>query len=123
MTVKKICIASTSKPLGGYVQKRLEELGAKENILLAHDNETLNNCLDCLQELNRRLTRRDMAVIGLICEEMDNETIAVTLTVKEQTIKNRRRGIYTKLNVTNTVGLIKCLFRRGVISVSDFLAS
>ena len=77
--------------------------------------------IDYLPETNVRLTHRDMQVIDLICDEMDNKTIADTLGLDIQTVRNRRSNIYAKINVTNTVGLLKFVFRKNIKDFNEFV--
>ena len=70
-----------------------------------------------------KLTNRDMEIIHLMLKGLDNNKIAVTLDIKLQSVKNRRDTIYHKLQVTNIVGLIKQLLRKGLIDLNDFMAS
>ena len=78
---------------------------------------------DFLPESNNDLSDRDMEVVSLICEEMENKEIGETLNIKEQSVKNRRSKIYAKANVRNTVGLLKYLFRKRIVDFNDFLTS
>ena len=64
------------------------------------------------------LTVKDMEIIHLIFEELDNKKIAETLNLKIQTVKNRRTAIYRKLQVNNIVGLIKTLVEKGVLTIN-----
>jgi len=85
-------------------------------------NEIKADNLDFIPESSEQLTIRDMQIIDLLCEEMDNKEIGETLHIKEQSVKNQKSKIYKKFNVKNTVGLLKCLLRKNIIDVSDFLA-
>jgi len=93
----------------------------KGNMVVPPDIE--DDKKDVLPETSEKLTPRDLEIIHLLLEEMDNRTIAETLNVKEQAVRNRRSMIYAKVNVDNIVGLIKCLFRKKIITVNEFLAS
>jgi len=70
-----------------------------------------------------KLTKHELRVINLIMEGMNNEEIGKTLNIKLQTVKNERSRIYAKTNASNTVGLIKYLFRSETINYKDFVAS
>ena len=75
------------------------------------------NTADYLDSAN--LTRRDMEIIHLIFEELGNKEIAETLDIKVQTVRNYRSAIYRKLQVNNTVGLIKTLVEKGVVTIDE----
>ena len=62
-------------------------------------------------------TSRDMEIIHLTFEELGNKEIAETLDIKVQTVRNYRAAIYRKLQVNNTVGLIKTLVEKGVVTI------
>ena len=72
---------------------------------------------------SNNLTCRDMEIVHLIIEGLENDEIAKALCLKEQSVKNRRRAIYDKLHVTNTVGLLKQTIRKGLVGIEEFLAS
>jgi len=57
----------------------------------------------------------------LILQEKDNNAIAAALDLAPQTVKNRRMGIYEKLHVKNSVGLVKEVLGRGLMTVEEFL--
>ena len=79
---------------------------------------------DCIMPANtNNLTFRDMEIVHLIIAGLENSEIGDALHLKEQSVKNRRAAIYAKLQVTNTVGLLKQIIRRGLIDVDEFLAS
>jgi len=85
--------------------------------------ELEDNERDFLREPDENLTNRDMELIDLILEEMDNKEIAEALNRGDSTVRNRRSDIYAKVNVKSTIGLLKYLFRRKVITFNDFVAS
>jgi DNA-binding NarL/FixJ family response regulator len=53
------------------------------------------------------LSKREVEVLRLIAEENTNETIANKLSISKRTVDTHRQNIMFKLNVRNTVGLIK----------------
>ena len=77
---------------------------------------------DYIAEIDENLTERDLELITLICQEMDNKEIGKTLKIKVQSVKNRRSKMYAKVNVKNCIGLVKYLFRKKMLDVNDFMA-
>lgn len=123
--IKRLIHAGTD----GYLNARQgrpifrEELRQAISGKLVIPPEIESDGLDYLPESKIRLTPGDMKLVDLICEEMDNKGIARALNLADQTVRNRRADLYAKLNVNNTIGLLKCLFRKGILNLNDFLAS
>jgi DNA-binding NarL/FixJ family response regulator len=67
------------------------------------------------------LTDRDMEIVHLIIYGYENREIADSLNLKLQSVKNRRRAIYDKLHVTNTVDFLRQIIIKGVIDLEEFL--
>ncbi len=57
--------------------------------------------------LKKKLTRREQEVLELITKAMNNKEIAEQLYISDQTVGVHRKNIMRKLNVRNTVNLIK----------------
>ncbi len=57
--------------------------------------------------LKKKLTRREQEVLELITKAMNNKEIAEKLYISDQTVGVHRKNIMRKLNVRNTVNLIK----------------
>ncbi len=64
----------------------------------------------------RTLTRREREVLGLVVQALDNQQIARTLHVAEQTVRNYVSTIYAKLGVANRMDVLKI-----VDTVTQFL--
>jgi DNA-binding NarL/FixJ family response regulator len=47
------------------------------------------------------LTERDLAILGLLGQGLDNQAIAERLMLSEKTIRNRLSALYERLNVAN----------------------
>jgi len=56
--------------------------------------------------VSRRLTKRELEVIGLMVEGLSNREIAERLSLSEQTVKNHVARIMDKLEVRNRVELV-----------------
>jgi DNA-binding NarL/FixJ family response regulator len=61
------------------------------------------------------LTRRETEILHLIIEEKTNQQIADKLFLSLRTIENHRFSLFQKLNVNNTVGLVKVAIQLGLI--------
>lgn len=59
------------------------------------------------QNVESKITEREMEVLQLILEEMDNQQIADKLCISIRTVENHRYNLLQKLDVKNTVGLVK----------------
>ena len=108
----------------GYLDVRKGRAAFKKELKSVLSEEKLNvsqlsmldkSTTDYLE--SAKLTNRDMEIIHLIFEELDNKEIAETLDIKVQTVRNYRAAIYRKLQVNNTVGLIKTLVEKGLVTI------
>lgn len=61
------------------------------------------------------LTKREKEVLQLILAENNNKQIADKLFLSERTIENHRFNLQQKLNVKNTIGLMKIAMQLGLI--------
>jgi len=63
---------------------------------------------------NRKLTPREIEVLKLIAEEKGNQEIADSLFISIRTVDTHRRNLLDKLQVKNTVGLVRYAIREGL---------
>lgn len=61
------------------------------------------------------LTRREQEILKLIVQELSNQEIAEKLVVSLRTIENHRYNLQQKLNIKNTVGLVKVAIEMGLV--------
>ena len=61
------------------------------------------------------LTEREKEILQLICQELTMKEIADRLSISENTMRNHRVNIMEKINVKNTVGLIKYAYETGLL--------
>lgn len=66
-----------------------------------------------------KLTNRELDVLRLVCKEMTNQQIAERLYISERTVHGHRANLMNKLNVANTVGLVKFAIRYKYIDPED----
>ena len=114
----------------GYLDMRQDKCGFNKDLKCALTGKTViphqfaGMTFDCVMPAHsNNLTFRDMEIVHLILEDLENKEIAKVLHLNEQSVKNRRRAIYDKLQVTSIVGLLKQTFRKRLIGLEEFLAS
>lgn len=67
---------------------------------------------------NLQLTKREMEVLGLICQERTSAEIADELFISIRTVENHRKSLLTKTDVRNTAGLIIYAIRNQLIDIN-----
>ena len=68
---------------------------------------------------NHRITPREQEVLHLIAHEHSSKEIARKLYVSYETINSHRKNIMTKLEVSNTAGMVRAAFENGILSVGQ----
>jgi len=61
-----------------------------------------------------RLSRREIEIIQLICDQLTNEEISKKLFLSKRTIDNHRQNILNKLGMNNTAGLVRFAVENGL---------
>lgn len=61
------------------------------------------------------LTDREEEILKLIVRELTSKEIAAQLFISERTVEVHRKNLMRKVNCTNTVGLIKYAYSKGLI--------
>lgn len=61
------------------------------------------------------LTRREKEILIMIVQELSNQEIAEKLFISLRTVENHRFNLQQKLNVKNTVGLVKIAIQMGLV--------
>jgi DNA-binding NarL/FixJ family response regulator len=61
------------------------------------------------------LTRRELEVLHLVAQAMNNKEIAQRLFISDQTVSVHRKNIMRKLGVSNTAGLIKAAYDNSLL--------
>jgi len=59
------------------------------------------------KDINAILSKRELQVLRLICDEFNNAEIAAKLFLSVSTVETHRKNLISKLGVNNTVGLVK----------------
>jgi DNA-binding NarL/FixJ family response regulator len=61
------------------------------------------------------LTRREKQILQMVVQELSNQEIADRLFISLRTVENHRFNLQQKLDVKNTVGLVKIAIQMGLI--------
>lgn len=65
-----------------------------------------------------QLTKREIEVLNLICQERTSAEIADELFISTRTVENHRKSLLTKTGVRNTAGLIIYAIRNQLIDIN-----
>jgi len=65
------------------------------------------------------LTKREKEIMKLIAEGLSNLQTSERLHISLRTVETRRRNIMQKLNLRNSIDLVKYAFRHGIIGLSE----
>lgn len=65
------------------------------------------------------LTERENDVIGLICEGLQNKSIAERLSISETTVRHHLTSIFAKLEVDNRLELVIYAYRHGLTKIPN----
>ena len=63
------------------------------------------------------LTKREVEILGLICEELTVKEIGNQLFLSKQTIHTHRKNLMRKMKVKNAVGLVKYAIQNRIVSI------
>lgn len=67
--------------------------------------------------VGQNLTKRELEVLKLITDEKSNKEIANILFISKRTVDAHKRNLLEKLQVKNTVGLVKHAIKLGLIDL------
>ncbi len=67
--------------------------------------------------VSRLLTTREKEILRLIAMEMTNDEIAGQLHVAKRTVDTHRQNLIHKLQVKNTVGLVKAALKLNLVEI------
>lgn len=70
------------------------------------------------KEQTEELTKREIEVLKLICEEYTNKEIADQLSLSSRTVEGHRQNIIVKTGCKNTVGLVIYAIEHQIIDVT-----
>ncbi len=63
------------------------------------------------------LSRREMEVLQLVCEEYSNADIAERLHISPRTVEGHRQRIIQKIGAKNTIGMVVFAIKEGLVEV------
>lgn len=110
----------------GYLKKTTDQktlIEAIEEVAKGHEflepimkNELIKNLIKKKKDIEviPTLTKREKEVLQLILAENNNKQIANKLFLSERTVENHRFNLQQKLNVKNTIGLMKIAMQLGL---------
>jgi two-component system nitrate/nitrite response regulator NarL len=61
------------------------------------------------------LTRRELEVVGLVCEGLKNRQISERLFISETTVSHHLSSAFSKLGVTNRLELVVYAYNQGIV--------
>ncbi|MFY0688348.1 MAG: response regulator transcription factor [Cyclobacteriaceae bacterium] len=64
-----------------------------------------------------QLTKREIEILQLICQELTMKEIGERLFLSEQTIQTHRKNLMKKIDVRNAVGLVKYAIQNSVVVI------
>jgi two-component system, NarL family, response regulator DegU len=76
----------------------------------------LNGVSKDLPETLPDFSRRELAIISLICKQLTNRQIGLELLISEHTVRNHKVRIMRKAKVKNVQGLVRFAVARGLFS-------
>jgi len=89
---------------GTWIEKSIASRAL--NRMLQHESGT--------GEMAKNLTRREIEVARMIADGLPNKHVATRLAITEGTAKLHLHNIYSKLNVSGRVGLVRYMQRHGL---------
>lgn len=100
--------------------KSINALLLNEIYICDHAKERMINFISHEQEkrklhLRDPLTRREMEILKLICDGYSSKDISEKLFISINTVETHRKKILLKLNVKNTVGVVKYALENHII--------
>ncbi len=88
---------------GQYLDKKLQNSILQQSVFGKKTNTIV------------QLTKRENEILALIAQEYANQEIADKLFLSVRTVESHRLSLCQKLNVKNTVGLVKEAYLRGLV--------
>ncbi len=65
---------------------------------------------------NNILTDREIEILKLVVEEMSNQEISETLFISPRTVESHKRNMISKLDVKNSIGLVRYALENNIVS-------
>ncbi|KQT16994.1 LuxR family transcriptional regulator [Chryseobacterium sp. Leaf404] len=98
----------------------LQALAKKEIFLCAHAKEKMISFVSNGKNFEAApikdcLTKRETEILKLICDGLSSKDISTKLFISINTVETHRKKILTKLNVRNSVGIVKYALENNII--------
>ncbi|MGX9986079.1 response regulator [Soonwooa purpurea] len=100
------CIKNGKEYVGEELREKIMQ--SLLNTPNSHKNLPLNEILDSI-------TNRELEVIQLICEGCNSKEISDRLFISFNTVETHRRHIFQKLNIRNSIGLVRFAIQHNLI--------
>lgn len=69
--------------------------------------------------LHIQLSKRELEVLHLICQEHTSAEIAAKLFISTRTVENHRKSLLAKTDVKNTAGLVIFAIRNNIVTIDE----
>lgn len=101
--------------------KSIQALSSDEIYICEHAKKMMINFLSNEQEkqspnIKEPLTKREMEILKLICDGYSSKDIGEKLFISINTVETHRKRILMKLNVKNSVGVVKYAMENNIFS-------
>ena len=98
----------------------LQALVSGNVFLCAHAKDKMINFVSNVknfesQQIKKSLTKRETEILKLICDGLSSKDISSKLFISINTVETHRKKILTKLNVKNSVGIVKYALENNII--------
>lgn len=70
-----------------------------------------------------KLTDREIEILKLVVEEMSNQEISETLYISPRTVESHKRNMISKLDVKNSIGLVKYALEHKLVNTKVSIES
>ncbi|WP_258100078.1 response regulator transcription factor [Marinoscillum pacificum] len=81
-----------------------------------HQKVRSGNADKLLEDDKNQLTKREIEILELICQELTMKEIGEKLYISEQTIHTHRKNLMKKTEAKNAVGLVKFAIQNHIVS-------
>lgn len=101
--------------------KSVNALSSNEIYICEHAKKMMLNFISSEQEkqspnIKEPLTRRELEILRLICDGYSSKDISEKLFISINTVETHRKRILMKLNVKNSVGVVKYAMENNIFS-------
>lgn len=102
-----------------YLIQGIKDAFEGKKVLSSHLTEKMIDSLSEMPKLKEgeipKITKREIEVVKLIAQELTTQEIADTLFVSTNTVATHKRNLFVKMDVKNSVGMVKKAVDWGLI--------